>query len=217
MFFGNKRCAANAACLSGSHRKSSFATIEALWHGKKTMALKATIYKAVVNVADMDRNQYLDASLTLACHPSETEQRMMLRLLAWIKYADERLQFTRGLSADDEPEAWLRNDHLGIDLWIELGLPEERRLKKACNQSGQVALFTYNNRAAQVWWQQHQALAAQYKNLTVWNLDDAQLASLTTLASRTMNLQATLQEGIIWLSDAQHNLELHPECWQPAQ
>lgn len=94
------------------------------------MALKATIYKAVVNVADLDRNQFLDAALTLARHPSETQERMMLRLLAWIKYADERLQFTRGLSAEDEPEAWLRNDHLGIDLWIELGLPDERRIKK---------------------------------------------------------------------------------------
>lgn len=94
------------------------------------MALKATIYKAVVNVADLDRNQFLDAALTLARHPSETGERMMLRLLARIKYADERLQFTRGLSAEDEPEAWLRNDHLGIDLWIELGLPDERRIKK---------------------------------------------------------------------------------------
>lgn len=98
------------------------------------MALKATIYKATVNVADLDRNQFLDASLTLARHPSETQERMMLRLLAWLKYADERLQFTRGLCADDEPEAWLRNDHLGIDLWIELGLPDERRIKKACTQ-----------------------------------------------------------------------------------
>ena len=106
------------------------------------MALKATIYKATVNVADLDRNQFLDASLTLARHPSETQERMMLRLLAWLKYADERLQFTRGLCADDEPEAWLRNDHLGIDLWIELGLPDERRIKKACTQAAKVALFT---------------------------------------------------------------------------
>ncbi len=121
------------------------------------MALKATIYKATVNVADLDRNQFLDASLTLARHPSETQERMMLRLLAWLKYADERLQFTRGLCADDEPEAWLRNDHLGIDLWIELGLPDERRIKKACTQAAEVALFTYNSRAAQIWWQQNQS------------------------------------------------------------
>ena len=94
------------------------------------MALKATIYKATVNVADLDRNQFLDASLTLARHPSETQERMMLRLLAWLKYADERLQFTRGLCADDEPEAWLRNDHLGIDLWIELGCRMSGGLRK---------------------------------------------------------------------------------------
>lgn len=84
----------------------------------------------------------------------------MLRLLAWLKYADERLQFTRGLCADDEPEAWLRNDHLGIDLWIELGLPDERRIKKACTQAAEVALFTYNSRAAQIWWQQNQSKCA---------------------------------------------------------
>ena len=143
------------------------------------MALKATIYKAVVNVADLDRNQFLDAALTLARHPSETQERMMLRLLAWIKYADERLQFTRGLSAEDEPEAWLRNDHLGIDLWIELGLPDERRL-----------------------------------NLSVWYLDDGQLAQLSEFADRTMTLQATIQDGAIWLSDARNNLEIQLTTWQ---
>lgn len=141
----------------------------------------------------------------------------MLRLLAWIKYADQRLQFTRGLCADDEPEIWLRNDHLGVDLWIELGLPEERRLKKACSLATEVVLFTYNQRAAQVWWQQHQEKLRQYANLTVWYLDDRQLAALSQLAARNMTLQATLQEGIIWLSDGQNNLEIHFEPWQPAQ
>ena len=179
------------------------------------MALKATIYKAVVNVADLDRNQFLDASLTLARHPSETQERMMLRLLAWIKYADERLQFTRGLSAEDEPEAWLRNDHLGIDLWIELGLPDERRIKKACTQSAEVALFAYNQRAAEIWWQQNKNKCAQFKNLTVWYLDDEQLAQLSAFASRTMALQATIQDGAIWLSDSQNNLEIHLTAWQP--
>ena len=149
------------------------------------MALKATIYKAAVNVADLDRNQFLDANLTLAQHPSETQERMMLRLLAWIKYANERLQFTRGLSSDDEPELWLLNDHLGVDLWIELGLPDERRIKKACSRAQAVAL-----------------------------LDDAQLALLSAFADRTMTLQATLQEGSIWLSDARNNLEIQLTAWQ---
>lgn len=88
------------------------------------MALKATIYKAAVNIADMDRHFYHDATLTLAQHPSENEQRMMLRLLAWICHADERLVFTKGLSADDEPEIWQRNDHNGLEMWIEMGLPD---------------------------------------------------------------------------------------------
>lgn len=180
------------------------------------MALKATIYKATVNVADLDRNQFLDATLTLARHPSETQERMMLRLLAWIKFANERLQFTRGLSAEDEPEAWLRNDHMGIDLWIELGLPEERRIKKACTQSKEVALFTYNSRAAQVWWQQNQSKLAGFSNLSIWYLDDEQLAQLSAFASRTMVLQATIQDGAIWLSDAENNLEIHLTTWQGA-
>ncbi|UDJ81548.1 YaeQ family protein [Kosakonia oryzae] len=179
------------------------------------MALKATIYKATVNVADLDRNQFLDATLTLARHPSETQERMMLRLLAWIKYADERLQFTRGLSAEDEPEVWLRNDYLGIDLWIELGLPDEKRLKKACTQAKDVALFAYNSRAAQIWWQQNQNRCASFDNLSVWYLDDEQLAALSAFANdRTMTLQATLQDGAIWLSDDTQNREIHLEAWQ---
>ncbi len=180
------------------------------------MALKATIYKATVNVADLDRNQFLDATLTLARHPSETQERMMLRLLAWMKYADERLQFTRGLSADDEPELWLRNDYMGIDLWIELGLPEEKRLKKACSQAKEVALFTYNSRAAQIWWQQNQARCAGLSNLSIWYLDDTQLTQLSAFANdRTMTLQATVQDGAIWLSDERQNLEIHFDAWQP--
>lgn len=175
------------------------------------MALKATIYKATVNVADLDRNQFLDASLTLARHPSETQERMMLRLLAWLKYADERLQFTRGLCADDEPEAWLRNDHLGIDLWIELGLPDERRIKKACTQAAEVALFAYNSRAAQIWWQQNQSKCAQFANLSVWYLDDEQLAKVSAFADRTMTLQATIQDGVIWLSDDKQGYSLAEE------
>ncbi|BDH47017.1 hypothetical protein TUM12370_30610 [Salmonella enterica subsp. enterica serovar Choleraesuis] len=178
------------------------------------MALKATIYKAAVNVSDMDRNVFLDNSLTLARHPSETEERLMLRLLAWLKYANERLEFTRGLSADDEPELWLRNDHMGIDLWIELGLPDEKRLKKACSLARDVVLFTYNGRAASVWWQQNQERLAGFDNLTVWYIDNDQLAQLVSLAQRSMNLQATLQEGIIWLSDEQNSLEITLTPWK---
>lgn len=178
------------------------------------MALKATIYKAAVNIADMDRNFFYDANLTLAQHPSETEQRMMLRLLAWICHANERLIFTRGLSAEDEPEIWRKNDHNGIELWVELGLPDEKRLKKACNQSRNVVLYAYGERAAKVWWAQVQSKLQGFSNLAIRYIDDELLAQLVTFANRSMTLQATLQDGTIWLSDAQSNLELHFTEWQ---
>lgn len=177
------------------------------------MALKATIYKATVNVADMDRNVFLDHTLTMARHPSETEERLMLRLLAWLVHASERLSFTRGLSAEDEPELWQLNDHNGIDVWIDLGLPDERRIKKGCSRSQQVWLYAYNWRAAQPWWQQHQNRLTQYDNLTVRYLNDEQLSALTALASRSMTLQATIQDGTVWLSDDTHHLEITFEQW----
>lgn len=177
------------------------------------MALKATIYKAAVNVADMDRNVFIDSQLTLARHPSETEERLMLRLLAWMVNAHERLNFTRGLSAEDEPEIWLMNDHNGIDIWVDLGLPDERRVKKACNRSACVYLYCYNARAAQIWWQQNQNKLAQQDNLTVRFIDDETLSALTQLASRSMSLQATIQDGTIWLSGDAHHMELRFTDW----
>ncbi|GAB7193879.1 hypothetical protein OS31_14700 [Dickeya oryzae] len=131
------------------------------------MALKATVYKASVNIADMDRAFFQDVSLTLAQHPSETDQRMMLRLLAWICHADEQLRFTKGLCADDEPEIWRHSDDGRVLLWVELGLPDEKRLKKACSLSPDVVLYAYGERAARVWWQNMADKARALTNLTV--------------------------------------------------
>ncbi|WP_075182116.1 YaeQ family protein [Pantoea sp. 1.19] len=177
------------------------------------MALKATICKASVNVADLDRQVFLEETLTLAQHPSETTSRLMLRLLAWICHADTRLQFTRGLCADDEPEIWRRNDHQGIELWIELGLPDEKRLRKASHRAGQVFLYAYNGRAGQIWWQQNQEKLRQLKNLTIVFLDDPQLAALADMAGRNLALQATLQDGLVWLSAPDRHLEVRFEHW----
>ena len=181
------------------------------------MALKATIYKAAVNIADLDRQYFSDVQLTLARHPSETQERMMLRLLAWILNADEHLQFTKGLSAEEEPEIWLHYDYGSVKLWIELGLPEERRLKKASAVAGQVVLYAYSERAAQVWWQQNQSKLTALSNLSIWYIDDQQLGKLSDFASRNMNLQVTLQEGVIWLSDGERHTELQLHHWQAAK
>jgi uncharacterized protein YaeQ len=118
------------------------------------MALNATIYKAELQVSDMDRHYYATHALTLARHPSETEERLMVRLLAFALYADERLEFGKGLSADDEPDLW-RKDYSGdIQQWIELGQPDEARIRKACGRAEQVVVINYGGRAADVWWVQ---------------------------------------------------------------
>ena len=177
------------------------------------MALKATIYKATVNVADLDRNQFLDASLTLA-RTSEPRTRMMLRLLAWLNM----LMNVCNLPVVCVPMMSRKRGCVtitwGIDLWIELGLPDERRIKKACTQAAEVVLFTYNSRAAQIWWQQNQSKCVQFANLSVWYLDDEQLAKVSAFADRTMTLQATIQDGVIWLSDDKNNLEVNLTAWQ---
>ncbi len=180
------------------------------------MALKATIHKAAVNIADMDRNYFSDVNLVLAQHPSETPQRMMLRLLAWVYHADDHLEFTKGLSAEDEPALWLRSDSGELELWIELGLPDEKRLRKACHLARQVVLYAYNERAARVWWQQAEPNLSQHDNLCIRFVDDGQMAQLAALAARNMSLQATLQDGLLWLSDQQTNLEIQLQTWKSA-
>ncbi len=181
------------------------------------MALKATIYKANINIADMNRNHYADVQLTLAQHPSENEQRLMLRLLAWIYHGDESLIFTKDLFSEDEPALWKLNDYNEPVLWIEMGLPDEKRLKKASNQSDQVMLLAYGERAANVWWQQNKNKVAMFKNLTVLFLDDAQSEVLQQFCQRSMTLQATLQEDSIWLSDGNHHADFKLTVWQEAK
>ena len=177
------------------------------------MALKATIFKIQLNVADMNRQHYGDYNLTIARHPSETDERMLVRVLAFAAHADEALQFTKGLSADDEPDLWQKNLVNEIDCWIDVGLPDEKRVRKACNRARQVIIYSYG-RTTSHWWQQNQEKLARFDNLTVVNLLKAETDALATLAERTLQLQCTLQDDQIWLSDGTQTIELHPEYWQ---
>nr|WP_321237843.1 YaeQ family protein [uncultured Tolumonas sp.] len=174
------------------------------------MALKATIFKAVLNIADLDRGVYLDANLTLARHPSETDLRLIVRLLAWALNAHDDLAFTKGLCADDEPELWLKNLHGGIEHWIEVGLPDERRLKKGCNRSEQVTLYTYAGRAVDLWWQQNQALLNRQDNLRIVDFSEEELAPLVDLAERNMQWQVTISEGQVFINSGDVNLSITP-------
>lgn len=174
------------------------------------MALKATIFKAMLNIADLDHGVYLDANLTLARHPSETDLRLIVRLLAWALNAHDDLAFTKGLCADDEPELWLKNLHGGIEHWIEVGLPDERRLKKGCNRSEQVTLYTYAGRAVDLWWQQNQALLNRQDNLRIVDFSEEELAPLVDLAERNMQWQVTISEGQVFINSGDVNLSITP-------
>jgi uncharacterized protein YaeQ len=163
------------------------------------MALKATIHKAELIINDMDRAYYHTHALTLAQHPSETLERLMLRLIIFSLHATEQLVFTRGLSAVDEPELWQKSDTGEIELWIELGEPDERRLRQACGRSRQVWLYTYG-RGSEVWWQSMQAKMARLKNLRIVRIASSTLSQLAKLHQRNMQLQATVQDNQLWLS-----------------
>jgi len=165
------------------------------------MALKATIFRATLAVADMDRPYYGTHVLTLARHPSETDERMMVRMLAFALHADPALAFGRGLAADDEPDLWLRDPTGTIDVWIDVGLPDERLLRKAAGRARAVVVYAYGGRASELWWDKHQDSLRRLPNLAVRAVAQHTVQELGRLVQRSMQLQCTIQDGHIWLSD----------------
>lgn len=174
------------------------------------MALNATIFKAELQIADMERNYYHDHALTLARHPSETSERMMVRLLAFALNASETLAFGRGLSTDDEPDLWQKDLTGAIDLWIDAGLPDEKSIRKACGRAAQVRIYSYGGRNADLWWNQVEDKLERTRNLTVINVPAAASQAMAKLAQRNMRLQCTIQDGQIWLSDGHDTAEVEP-------
>ena len=174
------------------------------------MAPKATIYKAELQVTDLDRHYYASHALTLAQHPSETETRLLIRLIAFALHADERLEFGRGLSDEDEPALW-RRDYTGlIEQWIELGQPDEARLRKASGRAAQVIVVGYGGQAAEVWWKRNAAALGRLRNLSVFELDDAEVAEAVELLGRGMRVTAMIQDGELQLMDADRSVSLRP-------
>jgi uncharacterized protein YaeQ len=166
------------------------------------MALKSTIYKAELQIADMDRHYYGDHALTIARHPSETDDRMMVRVAAFALFASERLEFTKGLSDTDEPDLWQKDLTGQIETWIEVGQPEERRIAKASGRADRVIVIAYGGRASEIWWQGVKSKVERMQNVTVWSLADGVAAALGALAERTMRLQMTVQDGEASLGSA---------------
>ena len=172
------------------------------------MASNATIFKAAIQIADIDRHYYEDHALTLARHPSETDERMMVRLLAFVLHAHEALSFGRGLSAEEEPALWHKDLTGIIERWIEVGQPEEKTIRRACGRAKQVCIYTYGGRGADQWWEKNKAALERLNNLAVMNLPLDGSRALATLAQSSMQLQCTIQEGQIWMADGENTAHI---------
>jgi uncharacterized protein YaeQ len=156
------------------------------------MATKATIYKALLSIANMDTNYYNEHNLTLALHPSETETRLMARIIAFILNANDDLVFCKGISEDDEPDLWEKQLDGSIKLWIDLGQPDEKRIKKACGRSEKVIIYTYQENMSSTWLKQIEKSIGRFKNLTIIHIDlDENIEELT---QRSMCLQCNISD-----------------------
>lgn len=178
------------------------------------MALKATIFKARLSLADMDRGLYADHALTLARHPSETDERLLMRVLAFALNvpADDRdgtLEFGKGLSDTDEPDLWHRDLTGRIRHWVEVGQPDEKRLLRAAGRADQVTVYAYAA-STPIWWAGIAGKIARAANIRVWQVDAAQSQALAALAQRTMQLQMSVQDGTCWVGDGETSVEITP-------
>jgi uncharacterized protein YaeQ len=186
------------------------------------MALKSTVFRVNLQIADIDNNYYADHALTLARHPSETDERMMVRLVAMALQAhklqsvcqgDGTLAFGAGLSDPDEPDVWLRDFTGQTRLWIEVGQPEEKPLVKACGKADEVVLYCFSH-SAEIWWRGIENKLSRPRNLSVYRIPSAASQSLQSLAQRSMQLQATVQEGALTLGDDKNSVEIEPLRWK---
>jgi uncharacterized protein YaeQ len=169
------------------------------------MALKATIYKASIELANMDRNYYDSLQLTIAKHPSETDQRLMVRLIAYILNAHPDLNFGKGLSDETEACIWQKNYSDEISLWIELGQLEEKRIKKACNQSDKVTLYCYGS-STNTWWSQVEKTMLKFDTLSVEYFEQETCDALVKLLTRNIEFQCSIQDGQLWLTSGDETL-----------
>ena len=177
------------------------------------MAIKATVIKLDLTLRDMDRDSSQQHNMTMAQHPSETEQRLILRTIAFTLFAREGLQFTKGLSEDSQPDLWQKNLIDDVELWIDLGQPDEKRIRKACHKAKQVIILSYGDNAASMWWKNIERKAKAFANLSVYHINTDQYQSLSQLMQRHLVLNASIQDAELWLSDDQHSLHITPQQW----
>jgi len=180
------------------------------------LALKPTIYKAQVDLADSDRNCFESLSLTLARHPSETLERMTVRLLAYCLNSARGLEFTKGLSTADEPDLWQHSDSGEIEHWIEVGQPEEPRLRKACGRAPRVSVYAFG-RSSDTWWKLNGGAISALPHLAAWQFNPDEVGTAAAMLDRTVQLNVSIVGGIIYLDNGAVSGSLEPRPLATAQ
>ena len=178
------------------------------------MAQKATIYKVELSVADMDRHYYETHNLTVAKHPSETDERLMVRILAFAMNAHEKLEFSRGISTDDEPDIWQKSLSGELELWVALGLPGEKIVRQSCGKANEVIIYCYGGRTAEVWWNKIKNSTTRFDNLQVINFSVKNTSELGEQASRSMKMQVNIQDGDVMVSVDGSVVYVTPVKWK---
>ena len=179
------------------------------------MALKATIHKAQLQIADMDRGVYADHVVTLARHPSEADERMMIRVLAFALnvLGDDhagQLEFAKDLWDVDEAALWHKDYTEAIQHWIDVGQPDDKRLMRAAGRAERVSVYSFSS-STPVWWKGLQSKITRAENIAVWQIEAEQSQALARLAERTVQLQVTVQDGTVWLSTGKESVEITPK------
>ena len=186
------------------------------------MALKATIYKAQIQFSDLDRNAYADHAVTLARHPSETDERLLVRLLAFTLNAPEGrdegpLEFAKDMWEPDEPSLWQKDPTGRITHWIEVGQPDEKRLLRTSARVDRISVYSFGA-STPIWWRDLEPRLTRMRNLSVWQIPSEQSQSLAVMAQRAMKLQITVQDSAIWVDDGTRSVEVTPKpLWGPAE
>jgi uncharacterized protein YaeQ len=180
------------------------------------MAQKATVYKVELSVSDMDRHYYETHKLTVAKHPSETDERLMVRILSFALNAHEHLEMTRGLSTDDEPDIWQKSLSGELELWVALGLPSEKVVRQSCGKADKVVVYCYGGRTAEMWWEKIKNSTTRFDNLKVVNFSETDTVELSKLANRSMKVQVNIQDGDVMVSVDENIVYVTPVKWKHA-
>lgn len=180
------------------------------------MAQNATIYKVELSVSDMDRHYYETHKLTVAKHPSETDERLMVRIVAFALNAHENLQMTKGISTDDEPEIWQKSLSGQLEVWVALGLPSEKVMRQSCSKAKKVIVYPYGGKTAEMWWNKIKNSTIRFDNLQVMNFSEEDTGELAKLANRTMKLQISIQDGDVMVCADDRIVYLTPLKWKSA-